>query len=549
MKNVQAETVDTSQKTIDLSDCKTLICPITHEIMRDPVTTVDGQTYERKAIEQWFATKQTSPATGARLESKTLTPNYALRSIIQEFVPRPTVDICVRHPYGTYDITVMPDDTVRDVLRKLDLQTGIRLVAMAINDEVVDSDAKFTEVATKHDSVYAYFHGCNLIYVKDLAGDSERFVVSPQNSVKDLKLMYQRATRIPVGQLRMIFDGKELSDDKTLGSYGIKKESTIHRVLRLRGGCVASPVPVAFDVSQLSTDSPEEIAQSVGGDLAGSVKQSRLLCSIATTEKLRSVLDDKDVVRMTWTELKAKIGRTDAHLFKSVFGDVPELVLFRRVVGTGHGVPFHVDFAVRTMHFPLNTLQEGGEMVFATNEGFEEAPHRWPLASVHEGKVPHATKPFTGERLSLFLCKTNREVTDLADLLVDRTMARLASFRLNGSIADAIRNYGSGLETHDTNIVGQVSRLLPDDTELLEGHVARELSFMASIDREAFATRELTLSIVRRYLGFLRCGEGAVPGDLVDVVWHTHLGMNRYAVDSMSLTGSMLAHVPEPLTE
>ena len=61
------------------------ICPITAEIMTDPVSTSDGFTYERAAITEWLRTKDTSPKTGATLESKALIPNYSLRSVIRTF--------------------------------------------------------------------------------------------------------------------------------------------------------------------------------------------------------------------------------------------------------------------------------------------------------------------------------------------------------------------------------------------------------------------------------------------------------------------------------
>jgi ankyrin repeat protein len=60
-------------------------CPITAEIMRDPVTTADGQTYERAAIERWFESSDMSPATGANLPSKTVVPNIALRKAVEEW--------------------------------------------------------------------------------------------------------------------------------------------------------------------------------------------------------------------------------------------------------------------------------------------------------------------------------------------------------------------------------------------------------------------------------------------------------------------------------
>ena len=61
------------------------VCPITTEIMTDPVSTLDGFTYERAAITEWLRTKDTSPKTGATLESKALIPNLMARSMIRAF--------------------------------------------------------------------------------------------------------------------------------------------------------------------------------------------------------------------------------------------------------------------------------------------------------------------------------------------------------------------------------------------------------------------------------------------------------------------------------
>ena len=62
------------------------ICPITTEIMTDPVSASDGFTYERAAITEWLRTKDTSPRTGATLESKALIPNLMARSMIRAFI-------------------------------------------------------------------------------------------------------------------------------------------------------------------------------------------------------------------------------------------------------------------------------------------------------------------------------------------------------------------------------------------------------------------------------------------------------------------------------
>ena len=56
-----------------------MICPITNEIIKDPVIALDGHSYERTAIVQWFKRSQTSPLTGEHLESKLLIPNHSFR--------------------------------------------------------------------------------------------------------------------------------------------------------------------------------------------------------------------------------------------------------------------------------------------------------------------------------------------------------------------------------------------------------------------------------------------------------------------------------------
>jgi hypothetical protein len=64
------------------------VCPITGEVMVDPVVTADGFTYERVAIAKWLKTHQTSPCTNAVLEHRHLATNLALRSQIRDHVAR-----------------------------------------------------------------------------------------------------------------------------------------------------------------------------------------------------------------------------------------------------------------------------------------------------------------------------------------------------------------------------------------------------------------------------------------------------------------------------
>lgn len=66
------------------SDLPACICPITQDVMEDPVVCADGHSYERIAITQWLLARDTSPCTNAPLLHKNVVPNHALRNLIAE---------------------------------------------------------------------------------------------------------------------------------------------------------------------------------------------------------------------------------------------------------------------------------------------------------------------------------------------------------------------------------------------------------------------------------------------------------------------------------
>lgn len=61
------------------------ICPITQEIMTDPVIDEQGNCYERTAIMTWLQNHNTSPITRSRIDINKLVPNRSLLALIQEF--------------------------------------------------------------------------------------------------------------------------------------------------------------------------------------------------------------------------------------------------------------------------------------------------------------------------------------------------------------------------------------------------------------------------------------------------------------------------------
>ena len=94
----------------------------------------------------------------------------------------------------------------------------------------------FTKMRQSTPSYLKLRGGSMQVFVKTFAGKTLTVEVEPDESIESLKNKLQSKEGIPPNQQRILFGGKQLDSKKSISDYKIENESTMHMVLRLRGG-------------------------------------------------------------------------------------------------------------------------------------------------------------------------------------------------------------------------------------------------------------------------------------------------------------------------
>ena len=262
----------------------------------------------KKVIEKLQKEVNISPSLDILIDGKYLKDlstifEYQIRhGSVLEFKSPGTINLFVKTVTGKITLVVEKQDSIKNVKAMIRDKKGIP----SHQQKLTFSGKHLNNWKTLYDYNIQNWSTLDLmlglrpvmqIFIKTLIGKTITLEVDAGDTIKDLKEMIEDKEGIPQYQQRLIFVGRQLENDTIVSDLNIQKETTLHLLLRLRGGMEIFIKTLTGKTIRLeceASDTIENVKDKIQ-DIEGIPPDQQILYFAETFVEERATLSDYNI--------------------------------------------------------------------------------------------------------------------------------------------------------------------------------------------------------------------------------------------------------------